>query len=128
LKNKRQQANLKEDNEWGTCCMTCDAINSSSDKKIVKFGPCFLTTEQEATIAKFLKQFAMYYKYNYTTSMYRLKENIQNIERLVNTDEISIEGFINTHLHSLLNGSWHDIDKNFTYFDILIKPKMIMLY
>ena len=70
----------------------------------------------------------MYYKYNYTTSMYRLKENIQNIERLVNTDEISIEGFINTHLHSLLNGSWRDIDKNFTYFDILIKPKMIMLY
>ena len=39
-----------------------------------------------------------------------------------NTDEICIQGFINTNLNSLLNGTWRDIDKNLTYFDIDIEP------
>ena len=51
-----------------------------------------------------------------------LRVKFEGLERLGNTDEICIEGFINTHLNALLNGSWHDIDKNLTYFDIDIEP------
>ena len=40
LKNERQ-ANWK-DNNWVGCCMTCDAINGSSNNKKINFSVCFL--------------------------------------------------------------------------------------
>ena len=41
-----------------------------------------IMTGQEEMILPFLKQFKMYYEYNYETLMYQLKENNQNIEML----------------------------------------------
>ncbi len=66
---------------------------------------------------KILLQFANHIARNKALSVSR-----EGLEALENTDDFCIQGFINTHLNALLNGSWHDIDKNLTYFDIDIEP------